>query len=124
MNCKKECFIDAKQQKCYEGFSQTHGEMLEFGYLPVETIKHLVNSRQISHKVVGVHMIQVSTVAVEKAKVILVSTGISKQDAEKAGLMWAQTPQQAFEKALTFNGENPSIAVLKNAARMLPIMNR
>ena len=109
---------------CYEGFSQTHGEMLEFGYLPVETIKHLVNSRQISHKVVGVHMIQVSTVAVEKAKVILVSTGISKQDAEKAGLMWAQTPQQAFEKALTFNGENPSIAVLKNAARMLPIMNR
>jgi nickel-dependent lactate racemase len=108
---------------CYEGFSQTHGEMLEFGYGPVETIKHLVNSRQISHKVVGVHMIQVSTVAVEKAKVILVSTGISKEDAEKAGLMWAPTAQKAFDKALSFNGENPSIAVLKNAARMLPIMN-
>ena len=108
---------------CYEGFSQTHSEMLEFGFGPVETIKHLVNSRQISHKVVRVHMIQVSAVAVEKAKVILVSTEISKEDAEKAGLMWATTAQKAFETALSFNGENPSIAVLKNAARMLPIMN-
>ena len=108
---------------CYEGFSQTHNEMLEFGYLPIENIKHLVNSKKITHKVVGVHMIQVSTVVVEKAKTILVSTGISKTDAVKAGLMWAQTPQEAFEKALTLVGKNPSIAVLKNAARMLPLMN-
>jgi len=71
---------------------------------------------------VGVHMIQVSTVAVEKAKVILVSTGISKEDAEKARLMWAQTPQLAFEKALKIVAQNPSVAILKNAARMLPIM--
>ena len=63
-------------------------------------------------------MIQVSTVSVEKAKVILVSTGISKEDAEKAELMWAPTVQKAFEKALSFNGENASIAVLKNASRM------
>ena len=107
---------------CYEGFSQTHSEILEFGYTSVENIKNLVNCGKISHKVVGVHMIQVSTVAVEKAKVILVSTGISKENAEKAGLMWAKTAQQALEKALKIVVQNPSIAILKNAARMLPIM--
>ena len=107
---------------CYEGFSQTHGEMLEFGYLPIKSIKQLVDSGKISHKVVAVHMMQVSAVAVEKAKAILVSSGISRKDAEKAGLMWAQTPQKALDKALALIGTNPSIAILKNAARMLPIM--
>lgn len=108
---------------CYEGFSQTHDEMLRFGYLPIDDIKHLVNAGEISHKVVGVHMIQVSTVAVEKAKVILVSSGISPDEAAQAGLMWAQTPQQAFSQALAMASENPSVAVLRNAARMLPLMN-
>lgn len=107
---------------CYEGFSQTHTEMLEFGYLPIDDIKHLVNSGKIPHKVVGVHMIQVSTVAIEKARAILVSSGISKTDAIKAGLLWAQTPQKAFDMALTLVGKNPSIAVLKNAARMLAMI--
>jgi len=107
---------------CHEGFSRTHGEMLEYGYLPIRQIKQLVETGKISHKVVGVHMIQVSTVAVEKAKAILVSSGITKKDAEKANLMWAETSHKAFEKALEIVGENPSIAVLKNAARMLPIM--
>jgi nickel-dependent lactate racemase len=108
---------------CYEGFSRTHHEMLKFGYLPTEAVKELVNSGQITHKVVGVHMIQVGTVAVEKARVILVTTGISKQDIEKAGLLTSPTPQDAFEKALGMVGKNPSVAVLKNAARMLPLMN-
>lgn len=107
---------------CYEGFSQTHGEILEFGYLPVEKIKCLVNRGTISHKVVGVHMIQVSSVAIEKAKTILVSTGISKEDANKAGLGWSGSPQNAFKKALKLVGSEPKIAVLKNAARMLPLM--
>lgn len=109
---------------CHEGFSQTHGEILEFGYTPIENIKRLVNCGKISHKVVGVHMIQVSTVAVEKAKVILVSTGISKEDTQKAGLLWAPNPQAAFEKALKLVKEKPDIAILKNAARMLPLMNQ
>lgn len=109
---------------CYEGFSKTHGEMLEFGYLPIETVKNLVNSGKIKHKVVGVHMIQAGTVAIEKAKLILVSSGIGKQDAKKVGFLWAETAQKAFEKALEIVGEKPSIAVLKNASRMLPIINR
>lgn len=107
---------------CYEGFSQTHDEMLEHSYLSIEKIKKLVEDGKITHKVVAVHMMQVSEVAVEKANVILVSSGISKADTEKAGLKWAKTPQRAFDKALKIVGQDPCVAILRNAARMLPIM--
>ena len=106
---------------CYEGFSQTHSEMLEFGYLPTPEIKKLVADGKIKHKVVAVHMIQVGTVAVEKAKLILVSSGISKEQAENVGFRWAKTPQNAFDIALEIVGDNPAIAVLKDAARILPV---
>jgi nickel-dependent lactate racemase len=108
---------------CYEGFSQTHCEMFEFGYPPVKKIKQLVNSRKIKHKVVGVHMTQVARV-LEKAKLILVSTGIKKDKAEKVGFLWAQNVQEAFTKALEIIDKNPSVAVLKNAARMLPLVTK
>ena len=109
---------------CYEGFSRTHSEILEFGYLPIETIKTLVKSGKIKHKVVGVHMIQAGAVAIEKAKLILVSTGIKKNEAEKVGFLWAKNAQEAFAKALEIVGKRASIAVLRNAARMLPLVKR
>jgi nickel-dependent lactate racemase len=109
---------------CYEGLSQTHAaEIMEFGYLSVEQIKHLVNSGQLKHKVVGVHMYQVSSVAVEKATLILVSTGVKKDEAEQVGFLWAETAQKAFEKALEIVGQNPAISVLKGASRMLIMKN-
>ncbi len=106
---------------CYEGFSQTHSEMLEFGYPPIEQIKKLVNDGTIKHKVVGVHMAQASAVAVEKARLILVSEGISQQQARKVGFLWEPTPQEAFKKAMEICGPSATVAVLKDAARMLPL---
>jgi len=109
---------------CHEGFSRTHAELMELGYPPIAQIEKLVESGKISHKVVGVHMMQVSTVAVEKARVILVSSGISRTEAEKAGLEWAQTPQKAFDMALGMVPKDPGIAILRGAARMLPLVKR
>lgn len=109
---------------CHEGFSRMHPEILEIGYHPTPRIKEMVHNRQIKHKVVGVHMCQVSSVAVEKAKLILVSTGISKEEAERVGFCWASTPDQALHMALEWVGENPQIAILKNAARMLPLVDK
>ena len=106
---------------CHEGFSQTHSEILEFGYLPVEQIKKMVNSGVIKHKVVGVHMVQASTVAIEKARLILVSDGIAEHQAHKVGFSWSATPQEAFEKAIEICGPSATVAVLHDAARMLPL---
>ena len=109
---------------CYKGFSQTHSEILDFGYQPIEKIVELVKCGEIRHKVVGVHMVQVSTVAIEKAKLILVSSGITKIEANKVGFLWEQTPQEAFRKAVEISVRNPSIAILKNASRMLPFVQK
>ncbi|MBN2209763.1 MAG: nickel-dependent lactate racemase, partial [Sedimentisphaerales bacterium] len=106
---------------CHEGFSQTHGEILEFGYLPIEQIKQMVNNGAIKHKVVGVHMAQASAVAIEKARLILVSTGIRRQQAKQVGFNWAPTPQDAFNQAVDICDSSAKVAVLKNASRMLPL---
>ncbi len=106
---------------CYEGISRTHGaQIFEFGYPPVDRIKQLVDTGRLKHKVVGVHMYQVSKAAVEKARLVLVSSGIGSVEAEKLGFYWAADPNAAFETALRLVDKEPAIAVLRDAARMLP----
>jgi len=108
---------------CREGLSQSHArEIRRFGYPPLSRIKELVESGKIKHRVVGVHMAQVSAVATEKARLILVSTGIGRQEAEDLGFSWAASPGEALEMALKMIRGKPEIAVLEGAARMLALM--
>lgn len=109
---------------CYEGLSRTHGEQIrKIGYPPIETIKRLVEQGQIPNKVVAVHMFQVSRVAVEKAKLILVSGGLDRTDVERFGFRWAPDPDSALAMAMRLVGKQPHIAVLQGAARMLARRN-
>ncbi len=108
---------------CYEGLSQPHeSELLKFGYQSKECVKRLVVSGELSHKVVGVHMIQVADVAVEKATVFLVTDGISRRQVETVGLKHADTPQQALAEAFELLGYDASVLVLQGAAEMLPTL--
>jgi nickel-dependent lactate racemase len=107
---------------CREGLSQSHApEIRRFGYPPLARIKQLVESGQIKHRVVGVHMAQVSAVATEKARLILVSTGVGRQEAESLGFSWAPSPGEALEMALGMIQGRPDIAVLEGASRMLAL---
>ncbi|MHB9035426.1 MAG: nickel-dependent lactate racemase family protein [Armatimonadota bacterium] len=109
---------------CYEGFSQTHEDiLLEYGYRPKHEVKRLVESGNIHPKVVGVHMMQVGDVAIEKARVYLVTTGICAQDVRKVGLHYADTPQEALKDAFRHVGFDAKVAVLRGAAEMLPVTN-
>jgi len=105
---------------CYEGFSQTHPEIVDIGYRKVEEIIELVESGAIKNKVLGVHMIQVARVAIEKAKTILVTSGITREDVQRAGLGYAPTAATALDMAFECVGRNARVAVLRNAAAMLP----
>ena len=108
---------------CYEGFSRTHADvLLQYGYGTRARIEQLVTSGQIEHKVVGVHMLQVGEVAVEKATLYLVTDGISREDVERVGLRYAATPQEALDAAFAALGADASVAVLRGAAEMLPIV--
>jgi nickel-dependent lactate racemase len=105
---------------CSEGISRPHAaEVLRFGYRPIAEIKRLVDSGAIRHKVVGVHMAQVSAVAVEKARLFLVTPGIRPEQVRQMGFSWAATAQEAFDSARRLLGGTPEVAVLEGAARML-----
>ncbi|MCL4812672.1 MAG: nickel-dependent lactate racemase [Vicinamibacteraceae bacterium] len=108
---------------CREGLSRTHGEILDFGYRTIDEIKELVRTRQIRHKVVGVHMAQVSHLARHRATVILVTDGIPPDDVRRVGLNWAATPQEALAQAFAIAGSRARVAVLRGAAEMLPVVN-
>ena len=66
-------------------------------------------------------MIQVREVT-EKAEVFLVTSGICAQDIVRVGLNHASTPQDALDQAFARIGEDASVAVLRGAAEMLPIV--
>jgi nickel-dependent lactate racemase len=105
---------------CTEGISRPHAaEVLDLGYRPIAEIKRLVEAGTIRHKVVGVHMAQVSAVAVEKARLIVVSPGLSPEQVKRMGFSWAPSAQEAFDAARRMLGGGGRVAVLEGAARML-----
>ena len=106
---------------CYEGVSKTHPEIMQYGYRPLKELKEIEKEGKLDLTVL-VHLIQVSRVIKEKARCILVSPGISKKDKIKLGLLHADTPQEALDMALSFKGKKSSIAVLRRAGEMLPIL--
>jgi nickel-dependent lactate racemase len=108
---------------CHEGFSATHeGTIREFGYPAIDDIQRLVRDGRIEHKVVGVHMAQVSRVARERATVFLVTPGIPEGDVRRVGLEYAATPQAALDEAFRRIGRGAGVAVLRGAAEMLPLV--
>jgi len=106
---------------CYEGLSQSHhDELLKYGYHCPQRVRELVNSGEIRHKVVGVHILQVTDVSVRRATVFLVTGGIPRCEVEKVGLKYAATPQEALDEAFKIAGGDASVLVLHGAGEMLP----
>jgi nickel-dependent lactate racemase len=109
--------------ECKEGVSPSHPELLEYGYPPVSKVIELVN-RGIITKSVGAHMIQASRV-LDRGKCILVSKGITAEEAKRLGFEWASTPQEAYERAIEIlekDRNTINIAILRKAGDLLPII--
>jgi hypothetical protein len=107
---------------CYEGFSATHRDMLDFGYGPVSEIRAHVAAGRIKNKVAAVHMMQVSRVARERAHVVLVTSGIPEADVRRAGLDYAPTPRAARQGAFVMAQVTPgqSEALFEELGGMQP----
>jgi nickel-dependent lactate racemase len=58
----------------------------------------------------------------ERAKGILVSTGISKEETERLGFFHAKSPQEALEIAFSLSGRDAKVAVLQRGGEILPIV--
>jgi len=107
--------------ECREGVAQHHPEVLQYGYHSVQRTLEMEREGLIN-KSVAMHMIQASRVMVDRGSGYLVSPHISRADSERLHFRWAPTPQAALDEALATLGRQASIAGLRQAGDLLPIL--
>ncbi|HHY47480.1 MAG TPA: nickel-dependent lactate racemase [Firmicutes bacterium] len=98
---------------CPDGIAPEHPEILKFGYPRFEEIKALVETGQIQDLSAASHMALTSRILWGKqVECILVSRGIDKETATKLGLSWADSPQEAVDRAFAKHGSGARAYVL------------
>jgi len=106
---------------CWEGVSNQHPQVSQFGYRPLDELKELVRRKEITDLVAAAHMAHVGRVISERAKCILVSEGITESDALSLGFEYAKTPQEAINRALDYYGSKAKVTVIKESSELMPI---
>jgi len=86
---------------CKDGISPQHPEIKKFGYLhKLEEVKQLVERREIKDLAAAAHLIHAGDMLTRKnVKCILVSEGISQEDAKSLGIHLIDDPQKAIDQA-------------------------
>ncbi|MCX7966409.1 MAG: hypothetical protein N2596_07280, partial [Syntrophorhabdaceae bacterium] len=107
---------------CPEGVSPSHPEVLEFGYDTFENVDSLVRKGTIKKLTAAAHLVHVGRVIKERARGIMVSSGISKEDSEKLGFIYARQPQEAIDYAFQIAGRHAKIAILQRGGEILPVI--
>ena len=107
---------------CPEGVSPSHPEVLEWGYQTFDEVNEIVHQRKIQKLTVAAHLVHVGRVIKERAKGILVCPGISKEETEKLGILYAESPQEALEMAFSLSGRDAKVAILQSGGEILPVI--
>jgi nickel-dependent lactate racemase len=107
---------------CPEGISVSHPEVLEWGYQTFEEVEQKVRQGKIKKLTAAAHLVHVGRVIKERAKGILVSPGISKEETEKLGFTYARDPQEALDVAFSRLSRDAKVAVLQRGGEILPVI--
>jgi nickel-dependent lactate racemase len=107
---------------CPEGISVSHPEVLELGYQTFDEIDQKVRQGKIKKLTAAAHLVHVGRVIKERAKGILVSPGISKEETEKLGFIYAREPQEALDIAFSHLSRDAKVAVLQRGGEILPVI--
>jgi nickel-dependent lactate racemase len=107
---------------CPEGISPSHPEVLKQGYQTFEGVEQKVCQRKIEKLTAAAHLVHVGRVIKERARGILVSPGISKEETERLGFIHARDPQEALEIAFSLTGRDAKVAVLQRGGEILPVI--
>ena len=102
---------------CPEGASAQHPELMTLGYIPVEKIKAMV-AREKLDKCLAANLF-LGRRLIDRARVILVTEGISEKDTCAMGFDWAPDPASALKKVLARHGQAARINVLYKSAKMI-----
>ena len=107
---------------CPEGVSPSHPEVLEFGYQTFREVEQKVQNGMINKLTVAAHLVHVGRVMKERARGIMVSQGIGKEETERLGFIHAREPQEALEIAFSLMGPEAGVVVLQKGGEILPII--
>lgn len=109
--------------RCPEGVSPQFPEFEKYGFNDPHGLKKKVESGEIKGKLMAYSLIAIGRVMKYKARVILVSRGISCDTAQRLGFLWASSLKAALKEARVFTGGGANIIFLKRACEILPLMN-
>jgi len=109
--------------RCPEGVSPQFPEFERYGFRDPEGLKRKVEEGKIKNKLMAYTLIAIGRILKHKAKVILVSKGISSESSQKLGFLLAGSLRAALKKAKELTGKRARIIFLKRACETLPLMN-
>jgi lactate racemase len=107
---------------CPEGVSPSHPEVLEMGYQTFKAADEMVRQGAIKKLSVAAHLVHNGRVIRERAKGIMVCPGISKEETERLGFLYAREPQESLEMAFSLLSRNARVAVLRRGGEILPVI--
>jgi nickel-dependent lactate racemase len=107
---------------CPEGISPSHPEVLEMGYQTFKAVDEMVRKGAIKKLSVAAHLVHGGRVIRERAKGIMVCPGISREETEKLGFLYAREPQESLEMAFSLLSRNAKVAVLQRGGEILPVI--
>ena len=107
---------------CPEGVAVTHQDLLGYAARPVGDIVARAARGEIADQVAAALAVAWARVR-EHARVVLVSDGISAQDARALGFEKADDVESALRSAAKRYGASPSVGVLTHAPETLPLRN-
>ena len=108
---------------CPEGVSATHQDMLNFTALDAEKIEARIEARNIDDVVSGGLALAWAKMR-QRARISLVSDGISDDETHALGFAPFASLEDALAEALGHHGPEARVTILTHAPEMLPICER
>lgn len=109
--------------QCPEGVSPQFPEFQKYGFKDPEGLKKQVEKGRVRSKLMAYTLIVIGRILKYKARVILVSQGISADTAENLGFLWAVSLKDALAMARKLIGKKARVARLNRACEALPLLN-
>lgn len=109
--------------RCPEGVSPQFPGFTRYGFSDPEGLKKKVETGKIKGRLMAYTLIAIGRILRCKAKVIIISAGISSNVAESMGFLSAGSLNDALVMAKGLTGEKARIVRFKRACEVLPLFN-
>jgi lactate racemase len=105
-----------------EGVASNHKNVLEIGYRPHAELVRLVQQGG-ADDLIGIAILADVAQIVDRADCIMVSPGVTPEEARRLGFRYAASAAEGLRMALERQGPQASIAVLRYGGHVLPIVD-